>query len=161
MYIKTFKGNDELNDKLGISDFNTFAVALSQLALILKLDSVGYHQLNLETSFKAQLSTLAVPYLTKRLPLCIVYDWKYLLPPSYYGVSVAVILSSAPLSGAKCRPCMPACQDTCVANVMLLLYKWWSWTNWRDETLQICDAYGDWEKGCEKIFDQVVRKRTR
>ena len=152
----TFGG---LNDRFGIGDLNTSTVALSRLSLVPDLDSAGLRQLNSETAFKAQLTTHGVPYLAKRLPFCIVTDRTYSFPPSRFGVPVAALSSRGPLSGAKCRPCTPVCQGTCVANVMMSLYKGWSWTNWRNGTLQLCDAHGDWEQGWERVFDRVAGKK--
>uniref|UniRef100_A0A2N9G5I1 DUF7796 domain-containing protein n=1 Tax=Fagus sylvatica TaxID=28930 RepID=A0A2N9G5I1_FAGSY len=152
----TFGG---LNDRFGIGDLNTSTVALSRLSLVPDLDSAGLRQLNSETAFKAQLTTHGVPYLAKRLPFCIVTDRTYSFPPSHFGVPVAALSSRGPLSGAKCRPCTPVCQGTCVANVMMSLYKGWSWTNWRNGTLQLCDAHGDWEQGWERVFDRVAGKK--
>lgn len=148
-----------LNDRLGIGDLNTSTVALSRLSLIPKLELAGFTQLNSETSFKAQLTTQGVPYLTKRLPFCIVTDRKYDFPPSRFGVPVAAMSSPGPLSGAKCRPCTPVCEGRCVANVMVSLYKGWSWTDWENGSLKLCDAHGDWEKGWEKIFDRAAGKK--
>ncbi|KAF5455675.1 hypothetical protein F2P56_025225 [Juglans regia] len=148
-----------LNDRLGIGDLNTSTVALSRLSLIPKLESAGFTQLNSETAFRAQLTTQGVPYLTYRLPFCVVTDRKYSFPPSHYGVPVAALSSSGPLSGAKCRPCTPVCRDKCVAEVMPSLYRWWSWTDWGNGTLELCDAHGEWEKGWQRIFDQVAGKK--
>ncbi|KAJ9186362.1 hypothetical protein P3X46_001942 [Hevea brasiliensis] len=148
-----------LNDRLGIGDFNSSAVALSRLSLIPKLDSAGLRMLNSETSFKAQLTTYGVPVITKRLPFCIVSDRKYGFPPYRFGVPVAALSSPGPLSGAKCRPCTPVCEGSCVEGIMSWLDKGWSWTNWESGTLKLCDAHGEWEKEWETIFDKVAGKK--
>ncbi|KAJ4702253.1 hypothetical protein OWV82_025361 [Melia azedarach] len=148
-----------LNDRLGIGDLNTSMVALSRLSLIPQLDSAGFHQLNSETAFKAQLTRQRVPYLAKRFPFCVVTDRKYTFPPSRFGVPVAALSSRGPLSGAKCRPCTAVCQGPCVADVMRSLYRGWSWTNWENGTVELCDAHGDWERDWEKIFDRVAGKK--
>lgn len=148
-----------LNDRLGIGDLNTSIAALSRLSLIPELDSAGFSQLNSETAFKAQLTTKGVAYQAKRLPFCVVTDRKYAFPPSRYGVPVAALSSAGPLSGAKCRPCAPVCRGPCVADVMLGLDRGWSWTNWGNGTLELCDAHDDWEAGWEKIFDRVAGKK--
>ncbi|KAF6157777.1 hypothetical protein GIB67_038245 [Kingdonia uniflora] len=148
-----------LNDRLGIGDLNSSIVALSRLSLIPQLQSAGFTELNSETAFKAQLTTQGVPYFTNRLPFCIISDRKYTFPPSRFGVPVTALSSPGPLSGAKCRPCTPVCQGPCVADVMGTLYKWWSWTNWGNGTLQLCDAHGPWETGWEKKFDETAGKK--
>ncbi|OVA03008.1 hypothetical protein BVC80_8797g26 [Macleaya cordata] len=148
-----------LNDRLGIGDLNTSYVALSRLSLIPQLDSARFRQLNSETAFKAQLTTQGVNFLTKRLPFCIVSDRKYGFPPTRFGVPVAALSSPGPLSGAKCRPCTPVCAGPCVADVMGILQKDWSWTDWGNGTIQLCDAQNEWEPGWEKIFDRVAGKK--
>ncbi|XVE69631.1 hypothetical protein DITRI_Ditri10aG0005600 [Diplodiscus trichospermus] len=148
-----------LNDRLGIGDFYTSKIALSRLSLIPKLDSAGYRQLNSESAFKAQLTTQNVSYVENRLPFCVVTDRTYQFPPAHLGVPVAALSSPGPLSGAKCRPCTPICKDHCVADIMSSLDKSWSWTNWGNGTLELCEAHGEWEKGWEKIFDRVAGKK--
>ncbi|CAK9178342.1 unnamed protein product [Ilex paraguariensis] len=148
-----------LNDRLGIGDLNTSIVALSRLSLIPHLDSAGFHQLNSECSFKAQLTTQHIPYVTKRLPFCIVTDRKYDFPPARFGVPVAALWSPGPLSGAKCRPCEPVCSGECVGNVMNGLHRGWSWTDWVNGSLQLCDAHAEWENGWEEIFDRTAGKK--
>ncbi|EEF52842.1 conserved hypothetical protein [Ricinus communis] len=148
-----------LNDRLGIGDFNVSIIALSRLSVIPKLDSAGFRMLNSETSFKAQLTTHGVPFVTKRLPFCIVSDRKYGFPPNRFGVPVAALASPGPLSGAKCRPCTPVCKGSCVGVIMQWLDKGWSWTNWENGTLQLCDAHEDWENGWEILFDKVAGKQ--
>ncbi|BFG17534.1 hypothetical protein CerSpe_038080 [Prunus speciosa] len=148
-----------LNDRFGVGDLNSTIVALSRLSLIPKLDADGLRQLNSETAFKAQLTIQGVPYVTKRLPFCIVTDRQYGFPPSRFGVPVAALSSPGPLSGAKCRPCRPVCQGPCVADVMLSLSRGWSWTPWANGTLQLCDAHGAWEKGWETTFDRVAGQK--
>ncbi|KAJ7957954.1 hypothetical protein O6P43_018755 [Quillaja saponaria] len=145
-----------LNDRFGVGDFKTSTVALSRLSLIPNLDAAGFNKLNSETAFRAQLTTQGVPYLIKRLPFCIVSDRKYDFPPSQYGVPVASLSSRGPLSGAKCRPCSASCQGQCVEDVMKNLDRGWSWTNYENGTLELCDAHGDWEKGWEKMYDRVA-----
>ncbi|OWM81189.1 hypothetical protein CDL15_Pgr007220 [Punica granatum] len=148
-----------VNDRLGVGDMNTSIVALSRLSLIPQLDAAGKHQLNSETSFRAQLTTQNVSYVAKRLPFCIVSDRQYGFPPAHYGVPVAAMSSPGPLSGAKCRPCTVACRDKCVEDIMKGLDQGWSWTNWEKGTLHLCDAHGEWESGWEKIFDRMAGSR--
>uniref|UniRef100_A0A5B7C2R0 DUF7796 domain-containing protein n=1 Tax=Davidia involucrata TaxID=16924 RepID=A0A5B7C2R0_DAVIN len=148
-----------LNDRFGVGDLNMSTVALSRLSLIPQLDSAGFRQLNSETAFKAQLTTQSVPYVTQRLPFCVITDRTYDFPPSQYGVPVAALSSPGPLSGAKCRPCTPACSGPCVADVMFGLDRGWSWTDWANGTLQLCDAHAEWEKGWDKVFDRVAGKK--
>ncbi|XP_057532345.1 uncharacterized protein LOC130810343 [Amaranthus tricolor] len=148
-----------LNDRLGIGDYNTSIVALSRLSLIPTLDALNYTELNSETAFKAQLLSHNVSFLTPAQPFCIVSDRKYSYPPSRFGVPVATLSSHGPLSGAKCRPCKPVCVGPCVAEIMLGLSPKWSWTPWRNGTLELCDAHDEWETGWEKIFDKSVGKK--
>lgn len=148
-----------LNDRLGIGDYNSSVVALSRLSLVPTLDSLGHTGLNSETSFKAQLAAHNVSYGTVAQPFCIVTDRKYNFPPGRFDVPVAALSSAGPLSGAKCRPCKPICTGTCVSEVMVGLQKGWSSMPWRDDTLELCDAAGEWEEGWEKIFDRVVGKK--
>ncbi|KAL1170100.1 hypothetical protein V6Z11_A05G190500 [Gossypium hirsutum] len=149
-----------LNDRLGIGDFFTSKIALSRLALIPEIDKAGYRQLNSESAFKAQLTTLNISYAENRLPFCVVTDRTYEFPPARLGVPVAAMSSLGPLSGAKCRPCSPVCKDGCVADVMSSLDKGWSWTDWGNGTLELCNAQGEWEKGWEKIFDRVAGQNS-
>ncbi|KDP36827.1 hypothetical protein JCGZ_08118 [Jatropha curcas] len=148
-----------LNDRLGIGDLNVSTIALSRLSLIPKLDSSGFRLLNSETSFKAQLTTNGVPFVAKRLPFCIVSDRQYDFPPNRFGVPVAALSSPGPLSGAKCRPCKPVCEGSCVARAMQWLDKGWSWTDWESGSLKLCDAHGEWEEGWENMFDKAAGKK--
>lgn len=148
-----------LNDRFGVGDYNSSVVALSRLSLISQLDSAGLSQLNSETAFKAQLSTQNVQYTTKRLPFCVVSDRQYGYPPVRTGVPVAALSSRGPLSGAKCRPCKPVCSGPCVGPIMSGLYKSWSWTEWANNSLELCDAHGEWEEGWETFFDKAAGKK--
>lgn len=148
-----------LNDRFGIGDYNTSVVALSRLSSIPRLDSAGVTQVNSEMAFKAQLTTQNVQFSTKRLPFCIVSDRKYSYPVSRFAVPVAALSSQGPLSGVKCRPCKPVCSGACVGPMMSGLYKSWSWTEWANNTLELCDARGEWENGWENIFDQTAGEK--
>ncbi|XP_043713717.1 uncharacterized protein LOC122662203 [Telopea speciosissima] len=148
-----------LNDRLGIGDLKTSTVALSRLSLIPRLDAARLRRLNSEAAFKAQLTKQGVSYFTRRIPFCIVSDRKYPYPPKRFGVPVASLLSPGPLSGAKCRPCTPVCAGPCVAGVAGKLYKGWSWTNWSNGSLRLCDSHSGWETGWQKIFDRVAGEK--
>ncbi|KAL9244076.1 hypothetical protein vseg_017887 [Gypsophila vaccaria] len=148
-----------LNDRFGVGDYNTSKVALSRLSLVPDLDYLNYTNLNSETAFKAQLKTHNISYRTPLLPFCIVTDRRYNFPPSQSGVPVASLYSRGPLNGAKCRPCKPVCVKECVANVMAGLSEGWSWTPWKNDSLELCDASGEWEAGWEGAFDKAVGSR--
>lgn len=45
-----------------------------------------------------------------------------------------------------------------MASVMSSLNRWWSWTDWGNGTLRLCDAHGEWESGWERIFDRIAGK---
>ncbi|KAF8026257.1 hypothetical protein BT93_F2919 [Corymbia citriodora subsp. variegata] len=145
-----------LNDRLGVGDLTTSTAALSRLSLIPRLDSAGFRQLNSEAAFRAQLRAQRVPHVARRVPFCVLTDRRYAFPPIRYGVPVAAMSSRGPLSGAKCRPCAAACRGRCVARVMRAMDRWWSWTNWENGSLQLCDARSTWEKGWERMFDEVA-----
>ncbi|KAL2895489.1 Dipeptidyl peptidase family member 2 [Bienertia sinuspersici] len=148
-----------LNDRLGVGDYNTSVVALSRLSLIPTLEKLNYTELNSETAFKAQLASHNISYRALPQPFCIVTDRKYTFPPGHVGVPVAGLSSRGPLNGVKCRPCKPICVGPCVEEVMSGLGKGWSWTPWRNDTIELCDAHSKWEVGWEKVFDKAVGKR--
>lgn len=148
-----------LNDRLGIGDLRTSTVALSRLSLVPNLDSAGFNNLNSEAAFKAQLTTLNVSHVAKRLPFCVVSDRRYDFPPGRFGVPVAALSSPGPLSGAKCRPCREVCEGLCAETVMDSVEKVWSWTHWENGALQLCDAHDAWESGWEKNFDRLAGKK--
>ncbi|VVA95472.1 unnamed protein product [Arabis nemorensis] len=78
---------------------------------------------------------------------------------SEYGVPVAALSSRGPLNGAKCRPCTVTCSGSCVAKLMRRLDRGWSWTEWKNGMLELCDARRGLEKGWEKIFDDVAGEK--
>ena len=149
-----------LNDRFGLGDSKTSAIALSRLSLIPILDKKGYRKLNSESAFMAQLQTSGILHEEKRLPFCVLSERRYAYPPQGYGIPVVDVGSRGPLSGAKCRPCRAKCTGICVAGVMGLLESRWSWTEWRNGSLKLCDASGKWENGWEELFDAVAGKEA-
>lgn len=143
-----------LNDRFGLGIPSASTSALSRLSLIPKLDSSGCRNLNSESALKAQLDVTNTNYKEMRLPFCIVTDRMYGFPPRREGVPVASLGSAGPLSGAKCRPCSATCKGHCAEEVGRGLHSEWSWTEWRNGALELCDASGEWEEGWERVFDE-------
>ncbi|KVI07727.1 uncharacterized protein LOC112506952 [Cynara cardunculus var. scolymus] len=148
-----------LNDRFGVGDFNTSVAALSRLSMIPEIDSAGFHELNSESAFQAQLRVRNISFLTKRLPFCVVSDRTYDFPPEKFGVPVAALSSKGPLSGVKCRPCTAKYSGKLATAIVNGLYRQWSWTDTGNNTLQLCDGHGRWEDGWEKLFDSTAGKK--
>ncbi|KAJ3693946.1 hypothetical protein LUZ60_009426 [Juncus effusus] len=145
-----------LNDRLGIGDRATSAVALARLSLLPRLASAGFHELDSESAFKAQLQNANISFEEQRFPFCIVSDRQYDYPPGQYGVPVASMGSPGPLSGAKCRPCQPICKGRCLDQILPRLDYGWSWTEWRNGSLELCDGSKAWGEYWESTFDQIA-----
>ncbi|KAI3925150.1 hypothetical protein MKW98_009800 [Papaver atlanticum] len=148
-----------VNDRLGIGNLNTSKVALSRFSLITQLDAAGFHHVNSESAFKAQLTTQGVKFLENRIPFCVVSAHRFDFPPTRYGLPVASMSSPGPLSGAYCRPCTPVCVGQCADDIMQILQIGWSRIEGENGTIQLCDAHGEWESGWENTFDRFAGEK--
>ncbi|KAH0462953.1 hypothetical protein IEQ34_007535 [Dendrobium chrysotoxum] len=147
------------NDRFGSGDRLASTAALSRLSLIPRLDASGYHNLNSESAFKAQLNISNLQVKEISLPFCVLSDRRYNFPPGRHGVPVVSMGSVRPLNGAKCRPCMTACCGECATKIMSGMVDGQSWTEgreWRKVGLELCNATGGWEEGWEEVFDRVA-----
>jgi hypothetical protein len=150
-----------LNDRLGIGNRAFSEVALSRLSLLPRIASTGsFSSLTSEAAFDKQLAVSNVPSVELRLPFCILSDRCFGYPPEpYWGVLLASISSPGPLSGAYCRPCIPQCKGECVKNLNIT-WNAWSWTEWRNGSLELCDGSQPWQDGWEDIFDKISDKEA-
>ncbi|XP_078177815.1 uncharacterized protein LOC144572221 [Carex rostrata] len=143
-----------LNDRLGIGNSSFSAVALSRFSLLPRLASASFHDLNSESAFHAQLKLFNISTVELRFPFCVLTDRQIPYPPNKSGLPVASISSPGPLSGVYCRPCIPQCKGKCMEQSGPKLDKGWSWTEWRNSSLELCNANRPWQEGWEEIFDK-------
>ncbi|KAF3336170.1 hypothetical protein FCM35_KLT20677 [Carex littledalei] len=148
---------EALNDRLGIGNRFFSEVALSRLSLLPRLASAGFHDLYSESAFHTQLKIFNIPAAEFRFPFCILSDRPFPYPPDgWLGVPIASLGSRGPLSGAYCRPCIPQCKGECMEQFGPKMDKYWSWTEWRNGSLELCDGRGPWQEGWEEIFNKVA-----
>ncbi|XP_020696142.1 uncharacterized protein LOC110109416 [Dendrobium catenatum] len=148
-----------LNDRFGSGNRLASIAALSRLSLIPRLDAFGYHNLNSESAFKAQLNISNLQVQEIPLPFCVLSDRRYDFPPGRHGVPVASMGSVGPLNGAKCRPCTVVCEGDCAAKIVSGMVdgrSWMEWMEWRKEGLELCNATAGWEEGWEDVFDRAA-----
>jgi hypothetical protein len=149
-----------LNDRLGIGNRTISKVALSRLSLLHQIASAGFHDLNSESAFHAQLMIYNISAVQLRFPFCILSDRWFEYPPKRWGLPIASIGSHGPLNGAYCRPCIPQCKGKCLEKVGMEWDKGFGWIEWRNGNLELCDGSRPWQEGWEEIFDEVAGKEA-
>eukprot|EP00897_Mesotaenium_endlicherianum_P007289 jgi/Mesen1/6589/ME000338S05762 len=132
------------NDRFGIGGRRASLVAMSRLSLLPALQRLRYRDLNSETSHKAQFDATGISVARANVSFCILtrrfYPWKD-------GPPIPSMGSSAPLNGAKCRPCTPRLTGTKAVERLRRIAKEGS-TRWLGPALEgidLCDASGKWE----------------
>jgi hypothetical protein len=158
-----------LNDRLGIGNRSFSQVALSRLSVLPTLASLGFYELNSECAFREQLLLSNITAEEVKFPFCILSGRLFDYPPEKpWGLPLASISSPGPLSGAYCRPCTPQCKGECVAKLNMEPDTWFSWTEWRNGSIELCDGHQPWQDDWEDIFDEVageaaakVRRRVK
>jgi hypothetical protein len=145
-----------LNDRLGIGNRSFSEVALSRLSLLHQIFLAGFHNLNSETSFYAQLKVHNISAVELRFPFCVLSDRRFEYPPRRWGLPIASIGSPGPLNGAYCRPCIPQCKGECMEKVGAEWEINFGWAEWRNGSLELCDGRQPWQEGWEEIFDEAA-----
>ncbi|GJP75332.1 hypothetical protein CLOP_g5784 [Closterium sp. NIES-67] len=147
-----------LNDRFGAGTWETAAPALHRLSMLRDMGTMGYSNLNSEGGFKVQLEVANVSVGRADLPFCVVSRRVY--PDGM--MPVAALTSTAPLNGAKCRPCTdPATGYEAIHRLhyyapMAHIGPPASKRRAYGRGIHLCNERQPWEANWSAVFDQTV-----
>lgn len=158
-----------VNDRLGVARRGLAELGFLRLSVLPSLARwQPEDRYNSERCLKTHLRFLDVPTESAEFPFCTLTLRSYTFPPNAWGVPVFSLRTSAPVNGAKCRPCFPslAGQDAAALLGTLLPQGGLPWdppggpTAQRGGGYEMCNASGAWGPGWGAAFDQQAGREA-